>query len=261
MLFSEVLSTIELTEGEAALTVSPEWMQGRALFGGLQTVLCLQAMRTLVPEVPVRTLQTTFIAPPAGNRVRARASVLRRGKSATHVEARLLDAEDNVLAVVLGVFGQARQSTVRHMPVMPEVACDQPRNFRYFPGISPTFTQYFSARWLKGGMPFSRIEEPGIVVEVDMPGETLSTESHVLAMADFIPPVALSYLHTPAPGSSMTWMLEFLTEELNGLSMNGWRVDADMVAGADGYTHQSVMLWGPNGQPIALSRQNMVVFG
>ena len=261
MLFHEVLDTIERSEGEATITVSAEWMQGRAMFGGLQTVLALQAMRTLVPDVPVRTLQTTFIAPPAGNRVRARANVLRQGKSATHVEARLLDAEDNVLAVVIGVFGHARQSAVRHMPVQPEVVCEKPRNFRFFPGISPTFTQYFAARWLKGGMPFSRIEEPSVVVELDMPDERASTESHVIAMADFIPPVALSFMTTPAPGSSMTWMLEFLTDKLDGLSMRGWRVDADMVAGADGYTHQSVMLWGPDAQPIALSRQNMVVFG
>lgn len=261
MQFFEVLHTIERDGGDARIAVAPEWMQGRAVFGGLQATLLLHAMRGLVPEaLPIRTLQVTFVAPPSQNQLLARASVLRQGKSATHVEARLLDG-DNVLAVATGVFGAARESQVKRVPVMPEAACDQPRNFKYFPGISPTFTQYFSARWLRGGMPFSMACEPVNIVEVSMPGESASSEAHVIALADFIPPVALSYLRMPVPGSSMTWMVEFLTDNLNGLSMQGWRVDAEMVAGADGYTSQSVMLWGPQGQPIALSRQNMVVFG
>jgi hypothetical protein len=43
--------------------------------------------------------------------------------------------------------------------------------------------------------------------------------------------------------------------------MEGWRVDAEMVAADSGYTHQTVMLWGPQGQPVAIGRQTMVVFG
>lgn len=261
MQFFEVLHTIERTGGDARITVTPEWMQGRAVFGGLQAVMMLHAMRGLVPaNLPIRTLQVTFVAPPSGNQVLARAALLRQGKSATHVEARLLDG-DNVLAVATGVFGAARDSQAVRIPVMPEVSSESARNFKYFPGISPTFTQYFSARWLQGGMPFSQKCEPVNIVEVSMPGEVASSEAHVLAMADFIPPVALSYLRMPVPGSSMTWMVEFLTDKVDGLSMQNWRVDAEMVAGKDGYTSQSVMLWGPEGQPIALSRQNMVVFG
>lgn len=261
MQYFEVLQTIERSGGDARLAVSPEWMQGRAVFGGLQAALMLHAMRGLVPaDLPVRTLQVTFVAPPAQPQLLARASVLRQGKSATHVECRLLDG-DNVLATATAVFGAARESRVTRVPEQPAVPCDKPRTFKYFPGLSPTFTQYFAARWLQGGMPFTGPAEPRCVVDVSMPGEQASSESHVIALADFIPPIALSYLSMPVPGSSMTWMLEFLTEDLNGLSMQNWRVDAEMVAGAHGYTSQSVMLWGPDGQPIALSRQNMVVFG
>ena len=63
--------------------MSAEWTQGRAVFGGLQGALMLHAMRGLVPaELPVRTLQVTFVAPPSGNQLVARASILRQGKSA-----------------------------------------------------------------------------------------------------------------------------------------------------------------------------------
>ena len=94
-----------------------------------------------------------------------------------------------------------------------------------------------------------------------MPEEASSTEYHVVAMADYIPPIGLTYLSKLCAGSSLTWMLEFLSEDVNGLSMENWRVDAAMVAASDGYTNQSVMIWGPQGQPLALSRQSMVVFG
>ncbi|MEZ5506543.1 MAG: thioesterase family protein [Gammaproteobacteria bacterium] len=261
MQYFEVLQTIERSGGDARLAVSPEWMQGGAVFGGLQAAT--DAARDARPGA-----SGSAGAHPAGDlcgaacatQLLARASVLRQGKSATHVECRLLDG-DNVLATATAVFGAARESRVTRVPEQPAVPCDKPRTFKYFPGLSPTFTQYFAARWLQGGMPFTGPAEPQCVVDVSMPGEQASSESHVIALADFIPPIALSYLSMPVPGSSMTWMLEFLTEDLNGLSMQNWRVDAEMVAGAHGYTSQSVMLWGPDGQPIALSRQNMVVFG
>lgn len=265
MQFSDLLGQVEtLGEGVVALTVPDDWKQGRAVFGGLQTVLTLLAMRTLVPTVPVRTLQTTFIAPPSSSRVYARARILRQGKSATHVEARLLDGDDeqaDTLAVVMGVFGSARPSVVSLLPVMPPAPASDPFHFRYRPGASPTFTQHFSASWLRGGLPFKGGNDTQAVLMLGMPGETASTEAHVIALADYIPPVALSFMTTPAPGSSMTWMLEFLTDQMTGLPLEGWRVDAEMSAAGDGYTSQSLVLWGPQGQPVVLGRQNMVIFG
>lgn len=88
-----------------------------------------------------------------------------------------------------------------------------------------------------------------------------ATESHVLAMADFIPPVALSYLKTPVAAASLTWMLELLGEDVSSLPLDGWRIDAMMTAAHSGYINQSLMLWGPGGVPVALGRQTMVVFG
>jgi hypothetical protein len=89
----------------------------------------------------------------------------------------------------------------------------------------------------------------------------LASEYHVLAIADFLPPIAFSLLPRPVTGGSMTWMLELITDQLGGLSLEGWRLDAELVAGRDGYTSQSVMVWGPEGRPIALSHQSMFVFG
>ncbi len=42
-----------------------------------------------------------------------------------------------------------------------------------------------------------------------------------------------------APGSSVTWTLEMLTDRIDGLPLKGWRVHADLRAGHEGYTSQS----------------------
>ena len=68
-------------------------------------------------------------------------------------------------------------------------------------------------------------------------------------------------LKAPAPGASMTWMLEFLQDNFDGLPLEGWRLDAEVLAAAHGYTSQSAIVWTPDGRPAALSRQTMVVFG
>ncbi|MGB3622392.1 MAG: thioesterase family protein [Ketobacter sp.] len=260
MQFTELLNNCQPKDGAVSLTVPPTWMQGRSVFGGLQTVIALSAMRGLVPEVPLRSLQTTFIQPGDDNTLTAKATILRSGKSAIHVESRLMNG-NKIVAIVIGVFGSARDSVVRLAPEKPPVPSDNSKQVPYVEGLTPSFLQHFEGRWVKGGFPFSGAAEPENVIELSMPTEPSSTEFHIIALADYVPPIALSYMKRFAAGSSMTWMLEFLTDKVDGLPMQGWRVDSTMLAAADGYTSQSVTLWGPDDQPVAFSKQSMVVFG
>ena len=258
--FSVLISRIQAADGESMLDVPEDWLQGRTLFGGLQAVVGLAAMRTLAPEAPLRSLQVTFLAPVPGGLVRARARILRSGKSATHVEARIVDG-DNTLAFMIGVFGLARPSAVTLRPQQPDVTPEDPHELPWVPGVTPNFTRHFKARWIAGGRPWSGIERPDSVIELAMRDQGNATESHVLAMADFIPPIALSYLKTPVAAASLTWMLELLAEDVGALPLDGWRIDAMMTAAHSGYINQSLVLWGPGGVPVALGRQTMVVFG
>jgi len=258
--WSVLLSRIAVEPGCVSLEVTPDWLQGRTVFGGLQAAIALRAMRTLVPDVPLRTLQGTFLAPVPGGTVTAVAKVLRTGKSATHVEAHLVDGEAT-LALLVGVFGAARESKVRVSPQQPAVAAGRTIEFPFMPGLTPEFTRHFKVRWLVGRPPFTGDTRTDNVLEVGMRDTGLATEGHVLAMADFIPPIALSHLKGPAFGSTLTWMIEMLGRGFEGQGLDAWRVDAHMSSAADGYTSQAVMLWGPNGAPVATSRQSMVVFG
>lgn len=256
---SDLLHSAQGHSGTLSLTVPADWMQGRAVFGGLQVALAQQAMRALVPTMPLRTLQTTFMAPPTNNIVSVQARILRSGKNTVHVEARMSEGE-TLLAIVIGVFGNARASTVVVMPKQLPVDAAAPIQMPFLPGVVPNFTQHFNAVWLRGQLPFTGDTQCQHVIEVGMKEQGLATEAHVIAIADFIPPIGLSHLHTVGAGSTLTWMLEFLRDQF-AVALSGWRIDAELKMAKDGYTSQSVMIWGPDGQAMAVSQQSMVVFG
>jgi hypothetical protein len=190
--------------------------------------------------------------------MRAEAHVLRSGKSATQVEARIVDGS-STLAIVVGLFGAPRASEVSVIP-KPFVPPAAPgRTLPFVPGVMPNFTQHFDARWLEGDFPYTGSTATKNTIAIAMKEEGTATEAHVIAMADFLPPLALAHLSSPAAGSTATWMLEFLGS--GDFPLRGWHVEADLVFARDGYTSQSVVLWAPSGAPIALSRQSMLVFG
>lgn len=258
--FSGLLGRIVTGPGTASLAVPDDWMQGRTVFGGLQATVAVAAMRTLVPDSPLRTLQGTFAAPVPAGTVHATARLLRTGKSAAQVEARLVDGEAT-LALLVGVFGTARASAVSVQPAQPPVDGTRRLDFPYRPGFSPTFVQHFAGAYLQGQPPFTGNAGLRHVLEVDMRDAGPATEAHVLALADYIAPIALTHLKGPAFGGTLTWMIELLADRFERLALSGWRVDAELNTARDGYTGQSVMLWGPGGVPVAVSRQSMVVFG
>jgi acyl-coenzyme A thioesterase PaaI-like protein len=258
--YSVLLSRIVARDGEASVDVPDDWLQGRTLFGGLQAAIALAAMRSVAPAAPLRTLQATFLAPVPGGPVRARGRVLRSGKSATHVEGRIVNG-DETLALLIGVFGQSRESAVALRPVQPVVAPATAAAPSRIAGSAPSFAQHFDARWIVGSPPFTGGSNPENVIELGMRDSGVATEAHVLAMADYVPPIALSFLQERVPGASLTWMLELLADDVSALPLSGWRIDARMAAAGNGYVHQSLVLWGPGGVPVALGRQSMVVFG
>ncbi len=261
--FDELMQQMQPGPDTWTAIIPEDWLQGRSAYGGLQVSLALKAMRALLPtEVPLRTLQVTFLAPVPPGPVEITAHVLRAGKSATHVEARLQMA-GQTLCLVIGVFGLSRASSVNILPVQPAVTVDEkPLQLRYVEGITPVFLQHFDMRWLSGSRPFQGASTARAVIEVGLhsAADRKASDLHLTAIADAIPPLALAMLHKPAPASSMTWMLELLSDRYDHQPLNGWRFDAEVLAAGQGYTSQTVMIWAPDGSPAALSRQSMVVF-
>ncbi|MDR3417454.1 MAG: thioesterase family protein [Nevskia sp.] len=268
MLYSEVLASVTERDGAWSAAIPPSWSQGRTAFGGLQAALAVRAMRALVPAaLPLRTLQVSFIAPVPPGTVRIEARVLRTGKSATQVEARILDA-GQAACVALGIFGATRPSAIAIDPPPPQVArsAQQAQQVPFLPGMMPEFVRNVEQRWAEGGFPFSGAAQPRTRIYVRLrhepfPGPGVEGEAQVIALADAIPSPALSLLSKPAMASSMTWTLELLTERYDAAPDGYWLMDAEVTAGGDGYLGQSAVLWSPGGRAVALSRQSVVVFG
>lgn len=263
MEFSVLLEGQPLGEnGNGTVVIPSDWMQGRSAFGGLQAALLLRAMRQLVGEgtPPLRVMQVNFIAPvPANKPIGCAVQVLRRGRNVLQVEGRLRD-EQGTLCLAIGVFGVPRASAVLLRPEQRPVACSESRGMVYTGRKTAEFLQHFSLRWLEGALPFSAADRAESVVMLAHRDPAFTTEAHVVALADVPPLAALSLLTGPVARSSLTWTLELLGTPIDNAPRNEWRMDTALVAASGGYTQQSAMLWSPNGQPVALSRQTGVVF-
>lgn len=261
MRFTETMRSVERHGDSWQAQIGEDWLQGRSAFGGLQAALGLRAMRELVnADMPLRSLQTTFVAPVPAGPVTIRALQLRAGRSACQVEASLCDGEQTLCRMV-GVFGSARPSSLDFQPEQPRVDAGAARELPFVEGHMPAFMQHFRPRWLRGDLPFTGGHQRDSVLQISMRDDGAVDETHVLAFADFIPPIALGMFNAPTPGSSLTWMIELLRDRYDDLGLDDWRIDARLVAARDGYTNQGVTLWGPRGEPVALSSQSMVVFG
>ena len=258
MNLTELLHAAQRDGATVTADVGDDWLQGRSLFGGLQAALAWAAMRSQVPaDLPLRTFQMTFFEPVPAGRVAAHARVLRAGKNTVHAQAEL-GAPGQPLAQALAIFGSGRSSVVaRTMSPAPADAMRKP--LPYVPNLAPRFMRQFDTVLTAGAPPFAGVpvERIGFELALRDPGPT--TEGHLLVIADFIPPVALSWLAKPAPGSSMTWMLEVL-DTFADQPLRGWRTDSEMTAARDGYTSQTTTVYAPDGRALALSRQSMVVF-
>lgn len=267
MLFSEVLNSVKEQDGVWTAAIPDSWAQGRTSFGGLLSALAVRAMRGLVPNGPLRVLQTIFIAPVPHGAVRIEAKVLRSGKSATHVEARLFD-QGQLACLVVAIFGTARESAINIelQPPRPIATPEQSQPFPWVEGVTPAFTRGCEMRWASGRMPFMGATEPKTQIYVgfrDEPfaGNGLLGESQLIGYADIIPSPGISMLRKPVAASSLTWTLEILTDDYGAARPGLWLMDAEVTSGRQGYLSQSATLWSPEWKAFALSRQSVVAFG
>ncbi len=263
MLFSEILASIRFDGVSAEVTVTEDWAQGRATYGGLVAAVGNEVMRKLVPvERLLRSLTTTFIGPASAAHWRVEAHVLRVGKAVTLARCDIIDA-DQVAATLVGVYGAPRESAVAvHLQPMPAThAVDELHEVRFLPDLSPRFAQHFAMRWAEGAKPFSGSARVPNKTYIRHRDTAPLTESHVVGLIDCIPTPAISMFKERKPASSLVWTVELLAHEFAFAPEAWWRIDTDIDAARDGYVNQTGILYDPNGTPTALTRQVVAVFG
>jgi len=272
--------------------MSEDWLQGRVAFGGIQGALAALAMRAAVgPDLPMRALQFTFVSAIEPGPVQAEASVLRRGRAITHAQCRLLSA-GRVAALAVGLYGAGRDTrAVLDMPapagVKPiEALHDAP----WLPDRMPGFLKHWQMRWAGGALPFSgqaprpatvwaRLREQPLDTQAPAdsgetrpegalasptpawPDDAAGREACQVALADLPASPVLSMLTRPAPGASLTWLLEWLADPRDADPQDWTLLQTETRHAAQGYTSQTARLWSAQGRPLGVSHQTTAVFG
>ncbi|NER65973.1 thioesterase family protein [Pseudomonas sp. MAFF212427] len=267
MNFSRLLTAVRLQP--QAVVIPAEWAQGRACFGGLMAALLYEAMHAKVaPDRPVRSLAITFVGPAEpGVPISFEVESLRDGKAVSSLLGRALQ-NGQVVTLIQGSFGAGRSSVV-HVPALAPVAlkplAEATPEMPYIKGVTPEFIRHLALRWGIGGLPYSNTQARQMGGWVRLRGDDVVeervSEAHLLALVDAWPPALLPHLRTPAPGSTLTWTIEFVQPVASLTTLDWCQYCAQIDYARDGYGHVSAALWTAAGDLLAISRQTVTVFG
>lgn len=259
MKFTDLLASAA-ADGDARLTVIPEtWMQGRTAYGGLTAALCLEAARPLSGGMFARAAQVAFVGPVNGT-VRCTPQLLRRGKNTVFVSVRMT-GEDGILAECIFTFGAPRESALAFADLPAPDVPDAGKVVPYFRSHQgPAFAQNFDLLIAGGALPMSGSSKADVSIWMRHKddGATLDAAG-LLALADAPPPAAMSMFTAPGRISSMTWMAEFLTEEIS--TEDRWFLARHTAQTArNGYSSQAMTMWNSRREPVMTGRQTIAVF-
>lgn len=262
MQFNDVINQINVETGEAVIPGT--WGQGRATFGGLVAAMVYKVLASRAAEDQlIRSLAISFVGPAPQGPVKIETQLLRQGKNVSQWSASML-ANNEVVLSVLASFGSPRESYVDLDSEEP-TSYPQPEELKPFPyieGLTPEFTQHYDYCWAEGDMPYSngKKRKMGGWIRSKSESSKLTVED-ILGFVDAWPPILLSFLNRPAPGSSLTWTIEFI-QPSSTQAVNEWfQYEAIAEHAKDGYGHFSANLYDRRGKLVAISRQSVVVFG
>ncbi|WBO21696.1 acyl-CoA thioesterase [Sphingomonas abietis] len=242
--------------GTLSATIPAQWLQGRTTYGGLSTMLALEAAKGLADDLPpLRSATVTFLRP-LGGAVTARATLVRRGRSASFVDAEV-SGEEGVGLKAGFVFVADRESDLHHddnpMPAVvdPDTAADAFRSGG--PGFAPNFEWRHASAEQRRGVPelllWVRLRER----------EGLAPATELIAMADVLPPGAMPLMTERRPISSITWLVNLLSPL--PVTTDGWwllRSTAHHLAG--GFSSQHMTMWNRAGVCVAQGMQSVAIF-
>jgi len=258
--FSDLIAAIS-AEGET--TIPEDWRQGRTTYGGLSAALCVAGALRAMEGLPVlRSAQFVFVGPAAGT-LRIAATLLRQGKSSVFVGVDLVGEAGLATRATLS-FGAPRASVLGYR-ACPAPEVPGPEEGRpFFPNVErPAFTTHFETRRAGKYARASGPAEPDLLLWIrhnDL--DARRGLAGLIALADALPPAAITMFPAPAPISTITWSVDLLEPDLvEAGSAEGWhlmRSRGDHVA--DGYTSQHMVLWNGGGVPLLLARQTVALF-
>lgn len=259
--FAEASSCTRLAEDRWRADVDESWLQGRAIFGGMQSALALRCFQTLVPATRmVRTLNVHFCGPCAAGTVDVEARVARAGRRVSCVVGRLSQGGESV-AEVTATFAEDREHWLDlEGPPRPSLAPPSPKDLSAKPGI-PAFSGHLDMD-LQVGAPYSAAASAQVAGWVRFRRATAMDEALLAALADCWPPAAVAMMPAPRPSASVDLSLQFhqpsrvASEDPAGY----FAFEASSAVARGGYAEERGGLWLPGGRFVARIRQLRAVY-
>jgi len=189
----------------------------------------------------LRSATVNFVGPVSENPY-YKSTLLRQGRNVTMIEVKGFIGDQVIISVTFS-FGARRESAVSEDLSAPEAK-------------SPNF----DTRLIEGARPLSGAEK-GYIRTWTRHEAVNSREgiASLLCLADVLPPAALPMFKTIGPVSSMTWIVNFLTDEPK-TQEGWWHVETDLTAGRDGYSSQVMRIWNSEGQLVVDGMQSVALF-
>ena len=261
MTFAEASSCERLGDGRWRAQVDETWLQGRAVFGGMQSALALRCFQELVPAARiVRTLNVHFCGPCGPGQVYVEARVARAGRRVSCVVGRLSQGGESV-AEVTATFGEDREHWLTmDGPPRPALTPPSPTDFSSEPGI-PAFSRHLEMD-LQAGRPYAGAKEARVAGWVRFQRATPMDEALLAGLADCWPPAALALAPTVCPAASIDLSMQFHRADLvrSEDPAGFFAFEAISRAAWGGYADELGSLWLPGGRFVARVRQLRAIY-
>jgi acyl-CoA thioesterase len=241
-----------------ALHGAAGWLQGRTMYGGASSFIAYTAARRAFPDLPpLRAAQIGFVGP-VGEDVQARVTMLRSGKSVSHVETTLV-CNDALVHRAVWLFGSARLGNGTVEPARLD-GLEPPEAGEQLQPLSPemVFIKRMEIRRASPDAPPGRTGWRRWVRLRDRTGLDLTAE--MIAIGDTLPPGSARAMERRGPISSINWAFTLLGDPQP--SRDGWYLlETASNHMADGFGSETLTMWNADGIEVMRGLQSVAIFG
>lgn len=249
-------------DGDGFLSPIPDhWRQGRTCYGGLTAALMYEATQRTIDDLPpLRSALVNFVGP-VTDTPRLSAELLRQGRNVTNISARA-DVGDQCVGRADFLFGASRTSEIHVDFPAPDAPAPEACELftpEFAKPMVPVFFHNFETRLIAGERPM--MGKDGYIRTWSRhldPASRQGTGS-LLCLADVLPPAALPLIRNMAPVSSMSWIVNILSDTPE-TDDGWWHVESRLTAARGGYSTQVMRIWNTAGELVVEGMQSIAVF-
>jgi acyl-CoA thioesterase len=232
--------------------IPSEWLQGRTAYGGLSAAFALATAKSAYGDLlPLRSAQIAFVGPLAGA-VAATPALLRRGKNSAYVSCDVACGGEIGLRALF-LFMASRCSAISHLDLTaPEI--EEPGSSLVDPAKVPQgfLTNFEFSTWNASSgtvRRWVRLKDRA----------SLDPEAELIAIADALPPAAMTLAKEWGPISTTTWQLNLVTDTVQTTD-GWWLLEAKTLHAGHGSSSQTMTIWNRSGNAVATATQSVALF-